>query len=121
MTPTNHLVPPPELVQQWMSEIWHEGTPVRVSLSDEHIAARAAQYGADRELEACCKAIRDRKWFADPNHRIAELRDARRPKPPSLKEQALQELEQLKGDANSMGMGFDAPAIRRALEALPND
>jgi len=41
--------------------------------------------------------------------------------PPSLKEQALEELEQLRGDANSMGMGFDAPTIRRALEALPND
>jgi hypothetical protein len=43
----------------------------------------------------------------------------REPKPPGLKQQALAELEQLRGDANSMGAGFDAPAIRRALETLP--
>jgi hypothetical protein len=38
-----------------------------------------------------------------------------------LKEQALVELEILRIDANAHGLGFDAPAIRRALEALPND
>ena len=38
---------------------------------------------------------------------------------PSLKEQALQELDLLKGDANVHGLGFDAPAIRQALNQLP--
>lgn len=40
--------PPPslELVVQWLAEIWHEGTPVKVALSDMHIATRAAQWGA---------------------------------------------------------------------------
>jgi hypothetical protein len=38
-----------------------------------------------------------------------------------LKQQALSELEILRIDANTHGLGFDAPAIRRALEALPND
>lgn len=38
--------PPPslELVEQWLAEIWHEGTPVKVALSDMHIATRAAQW-----------------------------------------------------------------------------
>ena len=108
------IAPPPELVQQWVGEIWHEGTAVRVALSDEHIATRAAQWGADQELEACCHC-----FARDLRESLAlELRARRRPKPPSLKEQALQELEELRGDANSMGMGFDAPAIRRALEQL---
>jgi hypothetical protein len=49
------------------------------------------------------------------------IEHGRRPKPPSLKEQALAELEGLRNDAYSMGMGFDAPAIRLALKALPND
>jgi hypothetical protein len=49
------------------------------------------------------------------------LHSARRPKPPTLKEQALAELEILRGDANAHGLGFDAPAIRRALEELPDD
>jgi hypothetical protein len=112
----NHLItPPPELVKRWVAEIWHEGTSVRVSLSDEHIATRAAQWGADQELEACCE------WLKLEGHEYEHeaLLVERRPKPPSLKELALEELEQLRGDANSMGMGFDAPAIRRALEQLP--
>jgi hypothetical protein len=106
------IVPPPELVKQWVTEVWHESTPARLSLSDMHIAGQAALWGADQEQKACFKVL---------EHQImAEhwARTARRPKPPSLKEQALEELEQLKGDANSMGMGFDAPAIRLALEAL---
>ena len=88
---TNHpITPPPELVQQWVAEIWHEGTPVRVSLSDEHIATRAAQWGADQELEACCEILRGEFNY----HHIAEpLRAARRPKPPSLAEQALKALQ----------------------------
>jgi len=51
---SSEITPPPELVQEWVAEIWHEGTPVRVALSDTHIATRAAQWGADQELEACC-------------------------------------------------------------------
>jgi len=45
------ITPPPELVQQWVAEIWHEGTPVRVSLSDEHIATLAAQWGYQQAVE----------------------------------------------------------------------
>lgn len=35
-----------ELVAQWMAEVWHEGTPVRVAASDLHLASRAAEWGA---------------------------------------------------------------------------
>jgi hypothetical protein len=83
--------------------------------TDTEVFAAAARWGADQELEACCE------WFIRDWTDIEtadRLRARRRPKPPSLKEQALEELEQLRGDANSMGMGFDAPAIRRALEQL---
>jgi hypothetical protein len=81
-----------------------------------YITLCAAQWGADQGLEACCEWLSgEYDWGLAAALRLdAELR----PDPPSLKEQALEELEQLKGDANSMGMGFDAPAIRRALEAL---
>jgi hypothetical protein len=108
------ITPPPELVQEWVAEIWHEGTPVRVALSDEHIAHRAAQWGADQELEACCK------WLAARDLRSQSvapclLRIARRPKPPSLKEQALKALDAV----DSFGNEGDRDTIRRALEALP--
>jgi hypothetical protein len=43
------------------------------------------------------------------------LRAARRPKPPSLKEEALAELAEWE---NVMDIASDSP-IRRALEALP--
>ena len=84
--------------------------------------------GSDQELEACCQVLYDR--YDIPNcmaPRMAEdmrewLRAARRPKPPSLKEQALKELEQIMDELHEeTGSAFTASTIRRALEALPND
>jgi hypothetical protein len=46
------ITPPAELVELWVTEVWHEGTPVRVAASDLHIATQAARWGADQELEA---------------------------------------------------------------------
>lgn len=31
-------------VEQWMKQVWHEGTPVRISASDVHIAEEAAKW-----------------------------------------------------------------------------
>ena len=79
---TNPITPPPGLVQQWINE--EDG------LTAGHIATKAAQWGADRELEACCE------WFICDWTDIEtadKLRAARRPKPPSLKEQALEALQ----------------------------
>ena len=116
MTNQHPITPPPELVQQWLHEVWHEGTPVRVALSDEHIANRAAQWGADQELEACVEWIANSRnagvgtniasWIA------TDLHAARRPKPPSLKEQALETLE----DANLDSAHYNI--ILRALESI---
>jgi hypothetical protein len=112
----NNITPPPELVQEWVAEIWHEGTAVRVALSDEHIATRAAQWGADQELEASVS------WLVEnQNPRWADaLYAARRRKPPSLKEQALADFDWLVG--RTLGRPeFDerSERIRRALEQLP--
>jgi len=95
---SNNITPPPELLKQWVAEIWHEGTPVRVALSDEHIAIRAAQWGADQELEACCSLIN--LAHSDPaatgDHRLVDktvllkqLRAARRPEPQGPSNQEL--------------------------------
>jgi hypothetical protein len=105
------ITPPPELVTNWIleSDIAGEDTY-------EGIATRAAQWGADQELEACCE------WFQEfykteswVKHDLKHFRAARRPKPPSLKEQALAELAEWE---NVMDIASDSP-IRRALEALP--
>jgi hypothetical protein len=103
MTQEHPITPPPELVEQWFD-------------GDEYeLATQAARWGADQELEACCSQLA--YWGV---HGYNKLYEARRPKPPSLKEQALAELELLRGDVNAHGLGFDAPAIRRALESLPD-
>ena len=34
MTQQHPITPPPELLEQWIGEIWHEGTPVRMAQSD---------------------------------------------------------------------------------------
>jgi hypothetical protein len=115
MTNQHPIAPPPELVVEWADTIYQQTE--NDDQRDLYVATRAAQWGADTELEACCAWLFEEPLCASNTHK--KLRAARR-KPPSLKEQALQELEQLRGDANSMGMGFDAPAIRRALEALPD-
>ena len=71
-----------------------------------------AQQIADQELGACCTWLSDHGYIAaDP-----KLRTARRPKPPSLKEQALGLLNEV-GDL----LDHEVATIRRALEALPND
>jgi hypothetical protein len=106
------ITPPPELVEQWVTEVWHEGTPARLSLSDMHITTEASQWGANQELEACCEWL----YMNGYNHVIsARLRDARRPEPPSLKEQAF---DALHGIHDQGPTPEQVAIIRRALEAL---
>jgi hypothetical protein len=109
---------PPELFTQWLAaainalakmERAQPGTVAAI------VARNAAQWAADQELEACCKCVSDH-WGHDPDH----LRDFRRPKPPSLKEQALLQLDTLNADLAMHGRGCDLSQIRRALEALPD-
>jgi hypothetical protein len=110
---TDPITPPPELVQQWYLD-------ATGPLYEKEIAARAAQWGADQELEACCEWTQGYAECGD------SLRAARRPKPPSLKKQALAALGEMSIEPCLIN-GVDANAavrakyntIRRALEALP--
>ena len=112
MTNQHPITPPLELVQQWMAEIWHEGTPVRVSASDLYIATQAAQWGADQELEACAEWV-GANFGQLPTHNLHQFR---RPKPLSLNSIALQMLGTIERDAHYIPEITDT--IRRALEAL---
>lgn len=82
MTEQFSITPPPELIKNWHDE-WNESDQI-VHSAYTHIALCAAQWGADQELEACCETLS--RWGVQGLHK---LRAARRPKPPSLKEQAL--------------------------------
>ena len=109
MTNQQHPITPPEdLLQQLRRNTypWLEQITI------------AYQAGADQELEACVE------WLAYEGHEHEHLalRAARRPKPPSLKEQALLALAHLdKGAQPQMDTTEASDTIRRALEALPND
>ena len=122
MTNQHPITPPPELIKQWISAFYN--TPIVPGEFSIDIATKAAQWGSDQELEACCAEMND--WGNIHNscglNLSNFLRAARRPKPLSLKEQALSELEEIMTELHDeTGSAFTASAIRRALEALPND
>jgi hypothetical protein len=79
------------------------------------------QARADAELEACCEWL-DKNTIS--YHLAPNLRAARRPSPPTLREQALKALrERLNEDATVRGI-CDRDAMELALQALqetPND
>jgi len=130
----NHLItPPPELVQQWRNGGYILHSPVAIST---YVATRAAQWGfdqakadikrerqeaADQELEACIEVIADHGWFANPEHRMAELRAARRPKPQSLKEQSIALFDLIQEAQEPWQLtDEDLDVVRRALESIPD-
>jgi hypothetical protein len=115
---TKHpITPPPELVQQWFLSA--KAMPVDQWVTD--VATKAARWGANMELEACCE------WLPKlPPWSANDLRRHRRPKPPSLKERALADLDSMSIEPCWInGIDTNAPVrakydtIRRALEALP--
>ena len=110
---TEHPITLPlELVEQWHLEAMKGFRDYDIYRQD--IATQAARWGADQELEACCE------WQDIFNYQNASnlLRAARRPKPPSLKEQALLQLDTLNADLAMHGRGCDLSQIRHALEQL---
>ena len=104
MTDQHLITPPFEMVEEWARMLEYH--------RDEQVFSKIAQWGANQELEACLLCIRNSGY-----EKIAQcLHDDRRPKPPSLKEQALDELT----SAERL-YPADWSTIRKALEALPND
>jgi hypothetical protein len=124
MTDNNHpITPPPELVDQWRAipeyaDISEKLFSISITTNKlRDIATQAARWGADQELEACCEWIyklmdRGLEWSMD-------LRIARRPKPPSLKEQSIALIDKIQGNKEMWDIR-DLDVIRQALESLPD-
>jgi hypothetical protein len=110
MTEQHPITPPLELVHQWTSFACEEED----GESWNSIATQAAQWGADQELKACLR------YAGDNGLSITRMRAARRLKPPSLKEQALNALQKIE-DNDVDATYLDSSIIRRALEALPDN
>lgn len=131
---TNPITPSPDLVQQWIEEpqyMTEDQLGKRMNLISmnevkfREVIDKVSQYGADMELEACCQALYSRyvntgllpATAATVSQELRDwLRTTRRPKPPSLKEQALEALEHILHNSSTK---LGAETIRRALEALP--
>jgi len=108
MTQQHPIAPPPELVQQWTTSL---DCPESWGPKNQWIADKAAQWGADQELEACCEWLDREGWSGESR----QLRAARRPSPPSLKKQALALLDKAEDPSWDIN---DFSIVRQALEQL---
>ena len=121
---THPITPPPELFAEWLAEAKRLHPAESTGFIAGEVARLAYRTGADQELEACCKWLRS-KDVLEPA--IDALRTDRRPKPPSLKEQALEDLASIEANCGHLTrpetllQSKRAATIRRALEALPDD
>ena len=133
MTDKPPITPPIALINRWWDEA-HQNAKYDEPIGPL-VATKAAQWGyqqaadrfphiANQELEACCN------WLGPLGIKGGNnLRLARRPKPPSLKGQALDALGPEPrpetgptGDTIlNHGVIKRHRLVRRALEALPND
>jgi hypothetical protein len=116
------ITPPPELVKKWWDLIPDSSFDWK-----RQLCTQAAQWGADQRgavNEAELQKARDEElkaclWHLESTRCnqivITTLRSDRRPKPPSLKEQAL---EVVTGLEKRCDLQCDLACIRRALEAL---
>jgi hypothetical protein len=132
---------PPELFVEWLAK--GRAQYEQPGLISGFVAEKAAEWAADQMLDACCKAIveqiitidntgfsgpagvlhmeRYSSWPAFAQMVSRQLRTAMRPRPPSLKDQALQALIHLENGAlHSMDTIEPANCIRRALESIPD-
>jgi hypothetical protein len=98
---------PPELVRQWIDSNIEEHTE---RLLVHNVANRAAQWGADQELEACCREVDCAGWVPSAG---SHLRAIRRPKPPTLAEQGMEALSRC-----LLFSSDESRALRAALNRL---
>ena len=108
------LTPP-----QWQVDAWHKEA-LAMGADVDAVLLKAYRAGADQELEACVE------WLpSDLTIDGKSLRDVRRPKPPSLAEEALEAMRSMQIEPCRInGITVNAELIskyaliRRALERL---
>ena len=114
MTNKQHPITPPfELMNQWYKKACkdpYNGGKFIMAPVLKDISNSAAQWGADQELNACCEWL---SWRIS-RHMSEQLRDTRRAKPLTLKQQALTILD----DCSDRLDGAHENILRKALEQL---
>jgi hypothetical protein len=126
MTNQRHpITPPPDLVRQWMERTEYDE---HTWFYESYIAEQAAQWGwdqrepeiqaaADQELLACGNYLKQCAAWEEED--VTEFYNYRRPRPPSLKELALESVKRFEksGEFFSDQMR-ELEFIRKALEQL---
>ena len=109
------LTPNPKQLQYWIDKIsYPHSEGVGPSYSDKELACLAYRAGADYELEACCKIMEDNQDYVCGG----VLRAIRRPKSPTLAEQATADLDDavMRGDCITTTDAM--PLLRASLARL---
>ena len=100
---------PAELAGQWHEDARNQLAPYCV-----YITNRAAQWGADQELEACCEWL-EARGFSRVD--VDYLRSARCRKPPTLAKRALDQYDRIEDVLRHHNV-IPAGCIRAALNRL---
>jgi len=125
MTQQHPITPPPQLVGDWIAEA--DELDLLTPSNFFHVANRATQWGAEQMWEACRGEIIDgvgRMYIVSVGSRVRladDLGSILHPKPPSLKEQALEQLDEIRAVFRaSHGGDLVCDHILRALESIPD-
>jgi hypothetical protein len=109
MTQEHPITPSQKLVDKWVAMLEY--------CEDIDVFTDIARWGADTELEACCEWLN----YEDRGFWGCKLRTARRPKPPSLKEEALKVLSMPSPLVLMTPESFTKTLkLKQALESLPD-
>ena len=118
---TDHPITPPlELVSKWCYE---DGEEIKSSPRwFVSVCAKAAQWGADQQLAKDAEWL-DYNTLNEPHLRITpmgeSLKEAMRPPPPSLKEQALESVKRFEKSGEFFSdQKRELEFIRKALETI---
>ena len=116
------ITPPPELVEQWVQATESNDCIGAFPTNfEKRICTAAARWGADQQLELDARWL-DHNALNETHLKITPigdvLKEAMRPKPPSLKEQALTALSEADQGLNEFEWQQRSDTIRRALEQL---
>lgn len=103
MTQSNNGYPPEQLIQKWAHQAssWQD----------------VVKEVADWQLNRCCEELR----LMEGDCACDELRAICRPKPPTLKEEAIEALDAAVSRGDCITQSPALPTIRQALEALSDD
>lgn len=107
------VLPPKPQLEKWEQLYFSNEENLDVLL------IQAYQSGADYELDECCNTIEEFKWFVTPKFRLEQLVKVRRPKPPSLKEEAIFAIDSAIADGRLSPVVGDT--VRKALDLIKEE